>query len=109
MRSRPWSRIWPGTTSPARTSASTTPSTPPPWTRSANRCAPRWTADVEIPPLELVRGGDLGVLVDLVVVGPEAPLVAGVADAVRAGWIEAALRAGVSEHDLWFVVQPGPG
>ena len=27
----------------------------------------------------------------------------------EAGWIEAALRAGVSEHDLWFVVQPGPG
>ena len=27
----------------------------------------------------------------------------------RGGWIEAALRAGVSEHDLWFVVHAGPG
>jgi len=25
----------------------------------------------------------------------------------EAGWIEAALRAGVSEHDLWFVLHPG--
>lgn len=27
----------------------------------------------------------------------------------EAGWIESALRAGVSEHDLWFVVHPEPG
>ena len=26
----------------------------------------------------------------------------------EAGWIESALRAGVSEHDLWFVVHPAP-
>ena len=27
----------------------------------------------------------------------------------EAGWIESALRAGVSEHDLWFVVHPKAG
>src|SRR5687768_1355329 len=27
----------------------------------------------------------------------------------EADWIESALRAGVSEHDLWFVVRPDPG